>query len=164
MERLFYLSQWLYRHGIPVLPRVCMLMIRLLYGSFLPYQVQIGPGVSFGHRQGIVIARSARIGSRCTIRHQVTIANGVGGAACIGDDVKIGAGAKIIGHVTIGNRARIGANAVVMKDVAQDTTVVGVPAHAVHRRRDAENAAAGVDRSAPEDQPDIDTDSEQQPV
>ena len=51
-----------------------------------------------------------------------------------------------------------------MKDVAQDTTVVGVPAHAVHRRRDAENAAAGVDRSAPEDQPDIDTDSEQQPV
>ena len=141
MERLYYLSHWLHRRGVPVLPRVCMLLIRVLYGSFVPFQVQIGPGVSFGHRQGIVIARSARIGSRCTIRHQVTIANGAGGAAQIGDDVKIGAGAKIIGPVSIGHRARIGANAVVMKDVASDTTVVGIPAYPVPRRRDAEAAA-----------------------
>jgi serine O-acetyltransferase len=150
MERLYYLSHWLYLHRIPVLPRLCMLLIRFVYGSFVPYQVQIGPGVDFGHRQGIVIARSARIGQRCTIRHQVTIANGAGGAATIGDDVKIGAGAKIIGTVSIGDRARIGANAVVVKDVAADTTVVGIPAQPVFRRRDAEQArAAG--RAGPAD-------------
>lgn len=131
MERLYYLSSWLYRNGIPLLPRVCMLLIRILYGSFVPYQAQIGPGVSFGHRQGIVIARSARIGARCKIRHQVTIANGPHGAASIGDDVKLGAGARIIGNVRIGDRARIGANAVVVEDVPADCTAVGVPARVI---------------------------------
>lgn len=131
MERLYYLSHWFYRHRFPVLPRLCMLLIRLLYGSFIPYQVEIGPGVSFGHRQGIVIARSARIGARCKIRHQVTIANGPRGAAVIGDDVRIGAGAKIIGDVRIGRGAKIGANAVVVRDVPDGATAVGVPAQLV---------------------------------
>lgn len=131
MERLYYLSHWLYRRRVPVLPRLLMLMIRLCYQSFVPYQVSIGPGVSFGHRQGIVIARTARIGARCKIRHQVTIADGAQGAAIIGDDVKIGAGAKLIGNVHIGNGARVGANAVVVNDVPTGATVVDVPARVV---------------------------------
>lgn len=134
MERLYYLSRWLHLHRVPLLPRACMLLIRLLYGSFVPYQAEIGPGVSFGHKQGIVIARTARIGRRCRIRHQVTISNSVRGAAVIGDDVRIGAGAKIIGHVRIGHRVLIGANAVVVDDVPDDTTVVGIPARPVQRR------------------------------
>lgn len=133
MELLYYISNGLYRRRVPVLPRCLMLLIRLLYQSFVPYQTIIGPGVSFGHRQGIVIARTARIGARCLIRHQVTIANTVTGAAIIGDDVQIGAGAKIIGNVTIGNRARIGANAVVLDDVPADVTVAGIPARVVKR-------------------------------
>lgn len=131
MERMYHLANRLYRLGVPALPRCLMPLIRLLYQSFVPYQAAIGPGVSFGHRQGIVIARTARIGARCLIRHQVTIANTGMGAATIRDDVQIGAGAKIIGHVTIGNRARIGANAVVLHDVPPDVTVAGIPARVV---------------------------------
>jgi serine O-acetyltransferase len=144
MERLYYLSNWFYRRGVPVLPRLMMVLIRLLYQSFIPYQVSIGPGVSFGHRQGIVIARTARIGARCVIRHQVTIANSPQGAAMIGDDVQIGAGAKLIGRVTIGDRARIGANAVVVRDVPADVTVAGVPARIVkhHSLQDANDRHA----------------------
>ncbi len=131
MERLYYLSNWLYRHRVPVLPRLVMLMIRIVYQSFVPYQAKIGPGVSFGHRQGIVIARTVCIGARCTIRHQVTFANSGEGAAIVGNDVSFGAGAKILGAVRIGDRARIGANAVVVSDVPDDATVVGVPARIV---------------------------------
>lgn len=131
MESLYYVSNWLYRHRVPLLPRLCMLTIRALFQSFVPYQAQIGPGVSFGHRLGIVITKNARIGSRCKIRHQVTIANSGKGGAVIGNDVSIGAGAKIIGAVRIGSGAKIGANAVVVHDVPDDATVVGVPARVV---------------------------------
>jgi len=104
------------------------------------YQTVIGPNVSFGHRLGIVISRRAVIGANCRIRHQVTIANGGGGSAHIGDDVLIGAGAKIIGNVRIGNRVRIGANAVVVHDVPDDVTVVGIPARIVKRNNSSMSA------------------------
>lgn len=148
MEELYYLSYWLYRHHIPVLPRVCMLLIRLIYQSFVPYRCRIGPGVSFGHRQGIVITHNAIIGARCKIRHQVTIANSGEGGAIIGDDVRIGSGAKIIGAVRIGNRVRIGANAVVVHDIPDDATAVGIPARVVGTRSDN---ATPVDKSENED-------------
>ena len=131
MEKLYYLSHYLYRKKVPVLPKVVELMIRFFFHSSIPYQVQIGPGVTFGHRQGIMMGKRVKIGARCKIRHQVTIAGGAGGGATIGDDVQIGAGAKIIGPVHIGNRVRIGANAVVVKDVPDDATVVGIPARVV---------------------------------
>ena len=73
---------------------------------------------------GIVLTHEAVIGKNCTIFHQVTIGGGKGGAPVIGDDVMIGPGAKILGGVHIGNRVNIGANAVVVKDVPDDTTVV----------------------------------------
>jgi serine O-acetyltransferase len=139
MEKLYYWSHWLYRHRVPLVPRLLMLLVRLLYQSFVPYQTVIGPGVSFGHRQGIVIARTAHIGSRCLIRHQVTIANSAQGAAHIGNDVQIGAGAKLIGKVHVGDGARIGANSVVVDDVPAGATVVGIPARVV-RQRTTDNA------------------------
>jgi len=134
MEFLYYLSHWLWKRKIPFLPRLVMLAIRFLYQSFVPYQCSIGPGVSFGHRQGIVISRNAKIGARCLIRHQVTIGNSPQGAANIGDDVQIGSGAKILGAVNIGRGALIGANAVVVNDVPEYATVVGIPAKVVKIR------------------------------
>lgn len=130
MEQLYYLSHWLYCHKVPVLPRLLMLLMRLLYQSFVPYTAVIGPGVKFGHRTGIVIAENATIGARCKIWHQVTIGRGNEGAV-IGDDVFIGAGAKIIKGVRVGHRAKIGANAVVVNDVPDDATVVGIPARVI---------------------------------
>lgn len=73
---------------------------------------------------GIIVSHNAVIGANVTIYHQVTIGQGRGGAPIIGDHVFIGAGAKIIGNVRIGNNVRIGANCVVVKDVPDNATVV----------------------------------------
>lgn len=84
------------------------------------------------HLNGIIISHYAKIGKNCTIYQQVTIAQDEQGkAAVIGDNVLIGAGAKIIGNVTIGDNAKIGANAVVVKDVPPNATAVGVPARII---------------------------------
>lgn len=73
---------------------------------------------------GIVLSHNVIVGKNCTIFHQVTIGEGKGGAPVIGDDVIIGAGAKIIGGIRIGNRAKIGAGCVVACDVPDGATVV----------------------------------------
>ncbi len=73
---------------------------------------------------GIVVSHNAIIGRNCRIYHQVTIGEGKGGAPTIGDDVLIGAGAKIIGNVHIGNRAKIGIGCIVMQSVPEDCIVV----------------------------------------
>lgn len=131
MEKLYYLSHFLWQKRIPLLPRLLMLVIRAVYCSFIPYQTHIGKGISFGHKLNIVVSRTARIGKNCTIRHGVTIG---AGSAYIGDRVSIGAGAKILGNVTIGDDVAIGANSVVIKDVPPSVTVVGVPAKIVRHR------------------------------
>ena len=128
MEILYYIMNRLYRHKVPVIPRLIMLLIRFLYGSFIPPQVTIGKNISFGHKMGIVLHRGAVIGDNVKIRHQVTFGSG---HAVIGNDVHIGAGAKIIGSVRIGNRAKIGANAVVVKDIPDDAIAVGIPARVI---------------------------------
>ncbi len=128
MESLYYLMHRLYLWHIPFLPRIIMLIIRIVYGAFIPYRVQIGANINFSHCMGIVIAPGAKIGSRVKIRQHVTIGSG---HAVIGDDVEFGAGAKVIGSVRIGNRVKVGANAVVVHDVPDDATVVGVPARVV---------------------------------
>lgn len=73
---------------------------------------------------GIIVSHNAVIGRNCTIFHQVTIGEGRGGAPVIGDNVLIGAGAKIIGGVRIGDNVRIGAGCVVMQDIPDNTTVI----------------------------------------
>jgi serine O-acetyltransferase len=134
MERLHYAGHALHKARVPLLPRLCMLLIRVLYGSYVPYQVSIGPGVSFGHRIGIVIAPKSVIGARCKIRHRCTLANTDAGSPILEDDVQIGCGAALIGPVRIGRGAKIGANAVVTRDVLPGRTAVGAPAHMVDKR------------------------------
>lgn len=73
---------------------------------------------------GIIVSHNAVIGSNVTIFHQVTIGEGKGGAPIIGDNVYIGAGAKIIGNIHVGNNVKIGANCIVVKDVPDNATVV----------------------------------------
>ena len=73
---------------------------------------------------GIIVSHNAKIGKNCRIFHQVTIGEGKGGAPVIGDNVLIGAGAKVIGGIRIGNNVKIGAGCVVTKDVPDGATVV----------------------------------------
>ena len=89
------------------------------------------------HLNGIIISHYAKIGKNCTIHQQVTIAQDENNkSATIGDNVYIGAGAKIIGNVTIGDNVKIGANAVVVKDVPSNCTAVGIPARIIPHNTD----------------------------
>lgn len=110
-------------------------LVRLIYrysinkNNHIPLETNIGGGLRLPHLMGIVISGDAVIGRNCTIFHEVTIGiNEIKSteAPIIGDNVFIGAGAKIIGKVQVGSNSRIGANAVITKDVPEGATVVGV--------------------------------------
>jgi serine O-acetyltransferase len=96
---------------------------------------EFGPGFVLIHSTGVVINGNVKAGRNIYIEHQVTIGAERRQAPILGDDIFIGAGAKIIGSVTIGNGARVGANAVVVEDVPAFSTVVGIPAKVVRQRR-----------------------------
>jgi serine O-acetyltransferase len=83
------------------------------------------------HSNGVVINTSVRGGKNVFIEHQVTIGAEKGEAPVLGDNVFIGAGAKIVGAVRIGNDVKIGANAVVTKDLPDGATAVGIPARVI---------------------------------
>jgi len=116
-------------------------------------QCIIGRGAEFGpcfvliHSQGVVINGAVRGGAHVYLEHQVTIGAEKQQSPRLGDGVFVGAGAKIVGAVTLGDRCRVGANAVVVDDVPADCTVGGIPAR-VLRRRDRDDAAP-----APHDAP-----------
>lgn len=99
-----------------------------------------GPGFVLVHSNGVVINTSVRGGSNVFLEHQVTIGAERQQSPVLGDNVFVGAGAKIIGAVRIGSDVRIGANAVVIADVPSGATAVGVPARNIERRR-PENAS-----------------------
>jgi serine O-acetyltransferase len=102
-----------------------------------------GPGFVIVHSHGVVINGKVRGGSNVHLEHEVTLGDsGQGACPVLGDNVYIGAGAKVIGPVAIGDGARVGANAVVVKDVEPDTTVVGIPARPVRRRSAGQDADA----------------------
>jgi serine O-acetyltransferase len=92
---------------------------------------EFGPGFVILHSIGVVINSQVRAGRNVVIEHGVTIGAEKGQSPVLGDDIFIGAGAKIIGRVRIGSRVKIGANAVVTKDVPDGATVVGIPARIV---------------------------------
>lgn len=97
-------------------------------GADIPLNCKIAGGLLIPHPNGIVIHPDAEIGPNCLLFQQVTIGDARGGVPCLGGHVDVGAGAKIIGPVKIGNHANIGANAVVTKDVPSGATAVGIPA------------------------------------
>jgi serine O-acetyltransferase len=92
-----------------------------------------GPGFVLIHSQGVVINTAVRGGSRIRIEHQVTIGAEKGQAPVLGDDIFIGAGAKVVGGVRIGNGVKVGANAVVVQSAPDGATMVGIPAKPVER-------------------------------
>lgn len=96
-------------------------------GADIPLNCEIGGGLLLTHPIGVVIHPNATVGCNCLILQQVTLVDGVK----VGGHVDISAGAKIVKPVTIGDHAIIGANAVVLDDVAPETTVVGIPARPV---------------------------------
>jgi serine O-acetyltransferase len=109
--------------------------VRNFYGIEIPYTAHIGRRVTFEHQGGIVIHGHASVGDGSVIRQGVTLGNRrferPHDAPHLGADVNVGAGAKILGLVSIGDGAQIGANAVVVSDVPAGAVVVGIPARIV---------------------------------
>lgn len=128
---LYKISRWLYLAHIPLLPGLIKGFIRITFACNLPYTVQIGEGTTLGYGGlGVVIHPRCVIGENCLIAQQVTL----GGTShkyevpIVGDNVLIGAGAKVLGAIKIGNDVVIGANAVVLNDIPDNCMVAGVPA------------------------------------
>jgi serine O-acetyltransferase len=109
--------------------------VRNRYGIELPHTATIGRRLTIEHQHGIVVHGSVVIGDDCTIRQGVTLGNKTKerpyDAPKLGHRVNVGAGAVVLGAVTIGDDAQIGANAVVVKDVPAGATAVGVPARVI---------------------------------
>jgi serine O-acetyltransferase len=121
--------------GIPLLPRVLALLTRTATGIEIHPAAQIGGGLFIDHGSGVVVGETARIGDNVTLYQGVTL-GGTGVAAgkrhpTIEDNVTIGSGAKLLGPITVGHGAKVGANTVVITDVPPNTTVVGNPGHPV---------------------------------
>jgi len=103
----------------------------IVTGADIPLSCLLGGGLLIPHPNGIVIHPKAKIGVNCLIFQQVTIGSIDEKVPTIGGHVDIGAGAKIIGNVTLGNDVKIGANSVVMDNVPDNCTAVGIPAKVV---------------------------------
>lgn len=134
------LSHWLWNTGFNWLGRFISYLMRWFTGIEIHPGARIGRRFFIDHGMGVVIGETAEIGDDCTLYHGVTL----GGTSwqkgkrhpTLGNDVVIGAGAKVLGPITIGDGVRIGSNAVVLKDVEAGATVVGVPGRVVVVRKD----------------------------
>lgn len=140
MMQLFRFYAWLYRCKVPVLPRLLYMMNRILFSVVLPPSVKVGARTEFAY-QGLAVVVHARavIGDDVYIGPQVII-GGSGGkpeVPVIHNRVSIGAGARVLGPVTIGEGATVAAGAVVLKDVLPGQTVAGIPAKPLQSKRDS---------------------------
>ena len=128
-------SHALYESGVPLAPRTISFTSRAVTGIEIHPAAKIGEDFFIDHGSGVVIGETAEIGDRVTLYQGVTL-GGTGFARgkrhpTVEDDVTIGSGAKLLGPVTVGHGAKIGANTVVIQDVPANSTVVGNPGHPV---------------------------------
>jgi serine O-acetyltransferase len=125
----------LYDSGVPLAPRTIAFASRAVTGVEIHPAARIGDDFFIDHGAGVVIGETAEIGDRVTLFQGVTL-GGTGFARgkrhpTVEDDVTIGSGAKLLGPVTVGHGAKVGANTVVVEDVPSSSTVVGNPGHPV---------------------------------
>lgn len=131
------ITHWLWQRGARLLARTLAELTRILTGVDIHPGAVLGAGLFIDHATGVVIGETAEVGENVTIFHGVTL-GGTGREKgkrhpTLGDRVTIGAGAKLLGAIKIGDDSRIGANAVVVKDVPSSAVVVGVPGQIVSR-------------------------------
>jgi serine O-acetyltransferase len=131
----YRVSHWLKTHRVPFLPRFISQAARMLTGIEIHPSATIGSGFFIDHGMGVVIGETAEIGDYVTLFQGVTL-GGTGKERgkrhpTLGSHVVVGAGAKILGGITVGDNVKIGANSVVLKNVSANSTVIGVPARVI---------------------------------
>jgi serine O-acetyltransferase len=135
---LHRVAHWLWIHRLCFLGRLVSHINRFLTGIEIHPGARIGPGLFIDHGMGVVIGETAEIGENCTLYHGVTL----GGTSLkkekrhptLGNNVVVGAGAKILGPFKVGDNAIVGAGSVVVRSVPPYSTVVGVPARVVFQK------------------------------
>jgi serine O-acetyltransferase len=134
----FYrINHWLWKHGFWLLARWLSQVARFLTGIEIHPGATIGRRLFIDHGLGVVIGETAIVGDDVTLYQGVTL-GGTGKEhgkrhPTIEDDVVIGGGAKVLGNITVGRNCRIGAGSVVLRNVPENSTVVGVPGHIIFR-------------------------------
>jgi serine O-acetyltransferase len=141
----YRLSHWVRSCRVPILRQFLLVavtivrrIVELITGVEISPRAEIGPGLVVHTTHGVFIAET-RIGRNCVVQHGVAITHGV---RSVGDNVYFGPGAKVIGRAAVGNNVRVVANSVVVTDVPDNLTVVGVPARIRWRNRAAVAASA----------------------
>ena len=129
------MAHWLWKNRVPLIPRFISHLARFLTGIEIHPGAEIGPGFFIDHGMGVVIGETTEIGESVILFQGVTL-GGTGKERgkrhpTLGSHVVVGAGAKILGAITIGDHVKIGANSVVLRSVPAHSTVVGVPARTI---------------------------------
>jgi serine O-acetyltransferase len=127
----------------PMLGYVVKQLNHIVTGADLAWQASVGPGVALYHPTGVVLGPDVVVGRNCVVQQGVTLGalrergrmpDGRLDSPVVGDDVTLGAGSRILGPITVGDRSVVGANAVVLADVPPGHLAVGVPANVTPRR------------------------------
>lgn len=134
---LYRINHWVWNHGLLLLGRLLSQWARLWTGIEIHPGAQIGRRLFIDHGMGVVIGETAVVGDDVTLYQGVTL-GGTGKEKgkrhpTIEDSVVVGDGAKILGNITVGKNSRIGAGSVVLRNIPNDSTVVGVPGHIIFR-------------------------------
>ena len=129
------ISHFLYKKNLLFLARLISQIARFLTGIEIHPGATLGAGILIDHGMGVVIGETAELGDRITIYHGTTL-GGTGKEKwkrhpTVGNNVVIGAGSKVLGNIKIGSNSKIGANSVVLDDVPEGATVVGIPGKVV---------------------------------
>jgi serine O-acetyltransferase len=134
---LHRLSNRLWRQQVPLLPRLISQFGRWITGIEIHPGARIGQGVFIDHGMGVVIGETAVVGNNCLLYQGVTL-GGTGKVhgkrhPTLEENVVVGAGAKVLGAITVGANTRIGAGSVLLRNVAANSTVVGIPGRVIHQ-------------------------------
>lgn len=130
---LYRLTQWLLAYKLSPLAIITIWLNRVINGCVIGAAASFEDGFVIMHPVGVVINSKVRGGRNIIVESGVVIGDEKGQAPVLGDNIFVGAGAKIIGGISVGSNVKIGANAVVVKDVPNNVTVVGIPAKIINK-------------------------------
>lgn len=132
--KLYRMERWLYTHNRRASSKIIYHLMQIVFGCTIPPSTELGKDVIIAHSHGIVLHQNSKVGDGTALYQNVCLGgrNGSRGPV-IGRNCFVGAGACVLGEINIGNNVKIGANSVVITDVPDNCTVVGVPGKIVKK-------------------------------